>query len=86
MGKIGDASYSLYLVHPFVLVPCAIILTKIGLSAYGYAFALLLGIGSILGGIGCYEFLEKPIGSVARKCVAKRITDKDMQQELGVAT
>ncbi|NJN75783.1 MAG: acyltransferase [Synechococcaceae cyanobacterium RL_1_2] len=61
LQKIGDSSYSLYLCHPFTLVAVSIVLSKLGLSKFGYSFVFLLVISSIAVGYGCYVWLEQPL-------------------------
>ena len=58
---IGNSSYSLYLLHPFVLSFSAIALQKIGVNKMGYPFVTLLVISSVLAGHLCYLLLEKPL-------------------------
>lgn len=66
---LGDSSYSLYLIHPFMLVICAIIMAKLGLTNHIYFFIFVLLIGSVLGGCCCYLFLEKPLLKITRKYI-----------------
>ena len=61
LGKIGDSSYSSYLVHPFFLAIAGIILSKVGIANYGNLFIFTLVLGSVLTGWICYVALEKPI-------------------------
>lgn len=56
---IGDASYSLYLVHPFSLALCAVVLKKIGLVSPGWLFLVICTAASMLAGFVCYELIEK---------------------------
>lgn len=58
--NLGSTSYSLYLVHPFVLSPLAIIFKKFNLQNH-YVFSSILLIGSLVAGYLTYLFLEKPI-------------------------
>ena len=64
--SIGNSSYSLYLLHPFVLVAATMILVKLGLAEHGYLFAALLSISSIIGGHLCYLILEKNLQKMVR--------------------
>lgn len=62
---LGNSSYSLYLVHPFVLAPMAIILKKLHISnSYIFSFSLLLG--SVVCGYLTYLYLEKPLIKLVR--------------------
>ncbi|MBP9837611.1 MAG: acyltransferase, partial [Proteobacteria bacterium] len=65
-AKIGDSSYSLYLVHPFILTPVAIILKKLGVNQFGYVFVTLLVIAAVLSGFACHYFLEKPLSRILK--------------------
>jgi peptidoglycan/LPS O-acetylase OafA/YrhL len=57
---LGYSSYSLYLAHPFVLSPMAMILKKLHLDIdYLFGFGLILS--SITVGILSYQYLEKPL-------------------------
>jgi peptidoglycan/LPS O-acetylase OafA/YrhL len=61
MMKIGNSSYSLYLIHPFILTLMSIILSKIGLNEFGYLFILILISTSVFAGYLCYKYLEMPM-------------------------
>lgn len=60
---LGDASYSLYLVHPFALAGGAIILSWLGFSRgpWTTVFVLTLLAGALVTGVLCYFWLEKPL-------------------------
>jgi exopolysaccharide production protein ExoZ len=72
---IGDASYSLYLFHPFVLSGIALILSRFGLckGLWAWPFLILLASVSLAGGILCYLYLEKPMTKKIRTLVRKKI-------------
>lgn len=72
---IGDASYSLYLFHPFVLAGGAFFLSRLGLSQGLWVWPFLLSLAgiSLAGGILCYLYLEKPITKVIRSFIAKEL-------------
>ncbi len=62
MVKAGDASYSLYLSHPFFLSTGGKILTSFGVSgALAAMLVVALGFGAVIFGIGFYELVEKPL-------------------------
>jgi len=70
LRTIGNASYALYLCHPFVLKACAMVLSRLPLSRFSFrpgglpAFALFLTIGltaCIFGAFAVHELLEKPL-------------------------
>lgn len=69
--KIGNSSYSLYLLHPFVLVAATMVLLKLGLTEYGYLFVALLSISSVVGGHLCYLLLEKKLQKMVKRFSAK---------------
>lgn len=77
--KIGDSSYSLYLFHPFSLVVCSIILSRIGINEFGSVFVVLLVVTSIIVGHLCYLLLEKPLAKLMRN------KNKIQAQEIGCA-
>ena len=57
---LGDSSYSLYLIHPFVLVANAIIIKKIYFQSIYYDLLLISSmlISSIICGILTYKYIE----------------------------
>jgi peptidoglycan/LPS O-acetylase OafA/YrhL len=71
---LGDASYALYLVHPFAMRPVAIIwqrfhLTGSILAALYAATALLL---AIIGAILVHLWFERPVGAWLRSRLPNR--------------
>jgi exopolysaccharide production protein ExoZ len=71
LGKIGDSSYSTYLIHPFFLVLASLIASKLGLVNFGNLFIITLVSGSVLTGWICYITLEKPINKLIKNKVKK---------------
>jgi len=69
--NMGNSSYSLYLLHPFVLVATTMVLVKLDLTEHGYLFVALLSISSIIGGHLCYLLLEKNLQKIVRHFSAK---------------
>ena len=61
-GLLGDASYSLYLVHPLVfpLVRWTIV-RWIDFSAMPWLYAATLFVAAIVASVACYFFFERPI-------------------------
>ncbi|MDX6040417.1 acyltransferase family protein [Scandinavium lactucae] len=57
---LGYSSYSLYLVHPFILSPVAMILKKIHLNI-PYVFSVGLLVPAIISGAIVYLYIEKPM-------------------------
>lgn len=66
--KIGDASYSGYLVHLLVIVTLGKIFMKLGLNN-GDLFVITATLVSILSSLPVYHFLEKPLLSISNKLV-----------------
>lgn len=58
---LGNASYSLYLIHPFTLSPGALILQKLQLVQYPILFVALLLLSAVLAGVLAWRFIEQPI-------------------------
>ncbi|HVA13795.1 MAG TPA: acyltransferase [Stellaceae bacterium] len=57
---LGDASYSIYLVHGLAISFCARVLAMIGMSA-APVILLVSVIGGLAVGSGCYQFVERPL-------------------------
>jgi exopolysaccharide production protein ExoZ len=66
LKAMGDSSYSLYLFHPFSLVICSIVLSRIGINEFGVLFVALLVVTSVISGHLCYLLLEKPLAKLMR--------------------
>ncbi len=72
---IGDASYSIYLSHPFVLSALSQIWKKVGLTGTAEA-ATLYPIGlliCIMVGIACWKFVELPLTRLAQRAAYGRV-------------
>lgn len=67
MEALGDASYSLYLVHPFGLSLAAIVYRKLGLSEGELLFFFLLSSFSVLSGWLCFRWIEEPLRDLIRR-------------------
>jgi len=65
--KMGDASYSLYLVHPFALSLVSIILAKLGLAGHAFIFSSVLVVSALISGFICYAWVELPLQKRARQ-------------------
>ena len=66
---IGDASYALYLVHPFVVRPMREVWTKLGaqnLPAFAYCLACL--VVATLVAFAMHRWFELPVGRALRRC------------------
>ncbi|MFV8908094.1 acyltransferase [Serratia fonticola] len=71
MAYIGDASYSLYLVHLFALGAIAKAFSTLGITN-SFAFISACLVISVVAGIACYEVIEKPVSSILKKVIFKR--------------
>ena len=75
LGEIGNASYSIYLMHGFFLSHLLKILAKVSASLH-YNVFLTSGIALVICGIavllcyGIYYWIEKPILAFCRKAIA----------------
>lgn len=59
---VGDASYSLYLVHEFLLRPLRVVWVKTALPVMPFWSFLVVGIAvALTGGFLCYFLFEKPV-------------------------
>ena len=65
--NLGNSSYSLYLVHAFVLSGGSVILNSLNLTQSSFLFITLLIVLSILAGECCYYLLERPLARVLSK-------------------
>jgi len=77
---LGDASYALYLVHPFVLRGLGEGLLRSGLAAVlGPAACLaLMLVGVVLAALAVHALVERPLGRRAR-ALAERISGADLR-------
>ena len=60
---MGDASYSIYLVHTSIQMFVVLMGRKLGVpfQPYGQLLFHIVGILSVIGGLACYRWLESPI-------------------------
>jgi len=61
MKLLGDASYSMYLSHPFALGAGGAVLTRLHLQNLGAVNSLILVAVSLGAGIVCYFMVERPL-------------------------
>jgi exopolysaccharide production protein ExoZ len=61
LTELGDASYSVYLVHPFALALGALVLHKLGWDRSGWVFVPLIVGGAVCAGVLCYRWVELPL-------------------------
>ncbi len=65
--EIGNSSYSLYLIHPFVLSGTAMCLKRFGMASNPYLFAIILLMFSVAIGHLVYLYVERPLTSLMKK-------------------
>src|SRR5882757_7264494 len=65
--EIGDSSYSLYLVHPFVLSGAAMCLKRLKMAANPYLFTVFLLTFSVAIGHLVYLYVERPLTSLVKR-------------------
>lgn len=68
LGHLGDASYSIYLTHPLVIVAVEVFMWR-SRSAALMVMPFLEYLLAIAAGLLAYEFLEKPLLAVVRRVV-----------------
>lgn len=66
---LGECSFSLYLVHPFVLSGVALVGRRLGTWDEGIASSLVMLILAVGGGVICYRYLEMPLIRVGRRMI-----------------
>ena len=66
LALLGDSSYSLYLSHPFILIPFAAIWLKIGIES-PTAFVILASMACIIFSVFSFDFIERPMISFFSK-------------------
>jgi exopolysaccharide production protein ExoZ len=66
LAAVGDASYALYLVHPFVIRGMREIVLRLGLHSPALYIALALA-GSVVAALLLYRFFEKPATRLVRR-------------------
>ena len=68
LQNLGDSSYSLYLVHPFVLSACALVINKFELTNRIPSFFIIFIwiFLSIFSGYLCYLFVENKMAKIIR--------------------
>ena len=66
LAAVGDASYALYLVHPFVIRGMREVVLRLGLHSPALYIALAL-VGSVVAALLLYRFFEKPATRLARR-------------------
>lgn len=70
MFIIGESSYSIYLIHAFILAGFSPIFIKVFGANDSYFFIFLLVVSSIISGLLTYRFVEVKINNLIKKQVA----------------
>ena len=66
LAAVGDASYALYLVHPFVIRGLREVVLRTGLASPGLYIVLALG-GAVLAAVLLYRYFERPATRLLRR-------------------
>ncbi|RQR60919.1 acyltransferase [Burkholderia sp. Bp9125] len=84
LGKLGDASYSLYLTHVFS-VPVALKVIQIADRQHrlpGDLVCLLVVVGSIVAAFACYRLLERPMTRAVGRRLARRVDEQNEDRRI----
>ena len=81
LNLLGDSSYAMYLIHPFILVAGAMVLSKLGLTGVmnGWFFVLVLFVGSTIGGWVLFRYVETTIAKYIKKQSVKKFENQVQQ-------
>lgn len=71
---LGDASYSLYLSHPFSIIVVVQLWIRIAPDLSPIAVVPLAVVACLIGGIACYMLIERPVNHGLRRMVESRST------------
>jgi exopolysaccharide production protein ExoZ len=74
LHKLGDATYSIYLTHIFVVMGVRKVWLAVHLSTSGpaaYLFVAVCVVGAAVVGMAAYEFVEKPLTGRAKTMLTK---------------
>lgn len=66
LAFLGDASYSIYLSHTFVVPACVIVLKKLGVMDLATVF-LVTSVAVMAAGAASYLWLEKPLIAISKR-------------------
>jgi peptidoglycan/LPS O-acetylase OafA/YrhL len=67
--RLGDASYSIYLIHVLVVVPAVSRLAKAGITSALGIWGAFIAFAAILVGLGFYGLVERPLHQWSRTWV-----------------
>ena len=74
LTAIGDASYSLYLVHPFVIIFLWQVWRRVPMADhYPGAFVFVGVVGTIVAALLSYRIFEKPVSSLLNRGLRRRV-------------
>jgi peptidoglycan/LPS O-acetylase OafA/YrhL len=81
LAKLGDASYALYLIHPFMLIPRLAAQRLFGVtegpwSWWPMTYAIVLLLGSVVASLLIHRYVEKPAIEYLRGSVRQRASRK----------
>lgn len=71
--EIGNASYSLYLSHTFVLSGTAMCLRRLGMAGNPWLFTAVLLVAAVVIGQLVYLYIERPMTSFVRRAFASQL-------------
>lgn len=80
LRKLGEISYSIYLMHPIVAIPVTFIAKKMGVPiGFGYATSFII---VIIVGFATYHLVEKPMMRVGANIASWLKKDAAITQNL----
>ena len=80
--QIGDSSYTIYLIHGFIISNIAKLIVKLNLSAILQnaialnVFAVIIAIITVAIGYAIYAYIEKPILGILRLKLLQKVPKK----------
>ncbi len=77
---VGDASYSLYLAHPFVLRPFRVLWIKVIGPRFDLIFLALAALGAVSVSLALYRVVERPISSRLQAWLKREIPRPNAQR------
>ncbi len=73
LARVGDASYSIYLVHGLMVSFAARLLALVGVSSGPLVLAGGIGCG-LLGGLACYSLVERPLSRALHRALRPAVS------------
>jgi exopolysaccharide production protein ExoZ len=71
---LGDASYSLYLVHPFILRPLRVVWLKAAGPRLDVVFVALAVLGAVAVSLALYRGVERPLSAWSQGLLKRRVS------------